>query len=219
MIDVFKQKLLEKFIENLSFDGWTKQNIERSCSELAAQAIEHQQETYKQNYHKILFPDGLDSLTAYFVEYNNKNFTATINIQQVQQLRFTERVIFLTHARILHYHTVLGGAEGFKKFIAYCSTANILNSIANIFKTADEIWYITGDTSTDFNYYTKRLSLSFIYTSSVVYSISDVSENLSETKKFIESRVADILKINKLKQSVKNFAEKFNFFIKPKIKV
>jgi ubiquinone biosynthesis protein COQ9 len=212
MIEELKHKLLAKFIENLSFDGWSAKNLSNSAEQLALTEPE-----FSANQHKAIFANGLQSLTHYFVEQTSKKFNEDINIEQIQKLRFSERVIFLAHARILYYHNLLG-AEGFKKFISYCSTANILNSITNIFKTADDIWFFTGDKSTDFSYYTKRLSLSFIYTSSVLYSISDVSENLSETKKFIEARVADILKINKLKQSVKNFAEKYNIFMKPKLR-
>lgn len=205
MAENLKKSVLDKFIENVSFDGWSQKNLENSTQALDLQP----------NYHLILFPDGLAGLTDYFVAENNKAFNATINIEEIQKLRFTDRVRFLIHARINHYHKVLGGPEGFKNFISYCSTHNILNSIINIAKSADEIWFFAGDKSTDFSYYTKRLSLSFIYSSAALYSIDDNSLDLVETKNFIEARIAELLKFNKLKQKVNDIvvkASSFNIF-------
>ena len=33
----------------------------------------------------------------------------------------------------------------------------------NLYKTVDNMWYLAGDNSTDFNFYTKRLTLALIY--------------------------------------------------------
>ena len=38
-----------------------------------------------------------------------------------------------------------------------------------LYKSIDQIWFIAGDTSTDFNFYTKRLILSGIYTRVVLF--------------------------------------------------
>ena len=39
----------------------------------------------------------------------------------------------------------------------------ILGSNKILFKIADEIWFLSGDKSTDYNYYTKRIILMKIY--------------------------------------------------------
>jgi ubiquinone biosynthesis protein COQ9 len=202
MAENFKKLVLDKFIDNVSFDGWSQKNLDNSIQALDLQ----------ENYRILLFPDGIAGLTDYFVLENNKAFNDSLNSEEIQKLRFTDKVIFLIHARIKHYHTVLGGTEGFKNFISYCSSRNILNSIGNIFKSADDIWHRAGDKSTDFSYYTKRASLSFIYTTAALYSIDDNSLNLEETNNFIKARVAELLKFNKLKQKAKELTSKLPSF-------
>ena len=60
----------------------------------------------------------------------------------------------------------------------------ILNSSKLLFKIADEIWYLSGDRSTDYNYYTKRFILMKIYALTFSFYIFDRSLNLENTKIF-----------------------------------
>ena len=63
-------------------------------------------------------------------------------------------------------------------------------------RTCDLIWqYAGGDSSTDFNYYSKRSLLLGVYTTTVIYWLSDESEDYAETKRFLEDRIEDVMKI------------------------
>ena len=42
---------------------------------------------------------------------------------------------------------------------------NMASSIAELARLADEMWYLAGDTSADFSWYTKRATLSAVYAS------------------------------------------------------
>ena len=42
---------------------------------------------------------------------------------------------------------------------------NIASSIAELARLADEMWFLAGDKSVDFSWYTKRATLSAIYAS------------------------------------------------------
>jgi len=66
-------------------------------------------------------------------------------------------------------------------------------------RTADLIWRIAGDTSTDFNHYTKRTMLGGVYASTLLVWLDDSSDGLSDTAAFLDRRIDDVMKIEKWK--------------------
>jgi ubiquinone biosynthesis protein COQ9 len=50
---------------------------------------------------------------------------------------------------------------------------NVRSSVAELARLADEMWYLAGDRSVDFSWYTKRATLSAVYASTgLKYSIT-----------------------------------------------
>lgn len=68
-------------------------------------------------------------------------------------------------------------------------------SFAELAKLADEIWFLAGDTSVDTSWYTKRASLSAIYSATEVFMTQDTSKNFAETEQFLDARLEDVRKI------------------------
>ena len=73
-----------------------------------------------------------------------------------------------------------------------------------LFSISDEIWFLSGDKSTDFNYYSKRIILMNIYLSSFLYSLSDKSDNFEKTKSFIEKQINQVLVFGRIKSRIKS---------------
>lgn len=69
------------------------------------------------------------------------------------------------------------------------------SSLAELARLSDEIWYLAGDKSVDSSWYTKRASLSAIYSATEVFMTQDTSQNWIETEQFLDSRLDDITKI------------------------
>lgn len=68
-------------------------------------------------------------------------------------------------------------------------------SLAELAHLADEIWFLAGDTSVDTSWYTKRASLSTIYSATEVFMTQDTSKDFVETEQFLDSRLGDMMKI------------------------
>ncbi|KAJ4346561.1 Ubiquinone biosynthesis protein coq9, mitochondrial [Didymosphaeria variabile] len=68
-------------------------------------------------------------------------------------------------------------------------------SLAELARLADEMWYLAGDESVDSSWYTKRASLSAIYSATEVFMTQDTSKDFIETEKFLDSRLGDVMKI------------------------
>ena len=79
----------------------------------------------------------------------------------------------------------------------------ILGSNKILFKIADEIWFLSGDKSTDYNYYTKRIILMKIYALTFSFFVFDDSKDLEKTKKFLDREINFVLSFGNLKRKIK----------------
>ncbi|PPR42813.1 MAG: hypothetical protein CFH21_01002 [Alphaproteobacteria bacterium MarineAlpha5_Bin11] len=79
---------------------------------------------------------------------------------------------------------------------------NFLLGIRTLYATVDNIWYIAGDRSTDFNYYTKRLILSKIYSSTIIYWLNDESKSIEKTEKFLLKQIKNTSIFPKIKKTL-----------------
>lgn len=68
-------------------------------------------------------------------------------------------------------------------------------SLGELAKLADEIWFLAGDQSVDGSWYTKRASLSTIYSATEVFMTQDKSANFTETEQFLDHRLKDVMKV------------------------
>ena len=68
-----------------------------------------------------------------------------------------------------------------------------------MFGTVDAMWRAAGDQSNDFNYYTKRGLLAGVYSATLLHWLSDSSEAHAQTWGFLDARIEDVMKIQKMR--------------------
>ena len=68
-----------------------------------------------------------------------------------------------------------------------------------IWQTADAVWTALGDQSDDINWYSKRATLSAVWSSVVLYWLGDESENMQDTRAFIDRRIDNVMQFEKAK--------------------
>jgi ubiquinone biosynthesis protein COQ9 len=76
---------------------------------------------------------------------------------------------------------------------------NAPRSVRMGWHTADIMWRLSGDTSTDYNHYTKRTILGGIYSATLAYFINDDSEGKEKTYAFLDRRIDGVMKFEKAK--------------------
>jgi ubiquinone biosynthesis protein COQ9 len=76
---------------------------------------------------------------------------------------------------------------------------NAVKGLSIGWRSADLMWRIAGDDSTDFNHYTKRLTLSALYAATLLAWLDDQSEGRTETSAFLDRRIADVMRFEKWK--------------------
>jgi len=57
---------------------------------------------------------------------------------------------------------------------------------------ADAVWWRAGDTATDYNWYTKRISLAAVYSATELFMLQDESQGFQDTLAFLDRRLQDL---------------------------
>ena len=74
------------------------------------------------------------------------------------------------------------------------------------------MWYISGDNSTDFNFYTKRMILSGVYSSVILHFINN--DSLLETEKKLDNNLLKISKIPMIKEKIQLYKKSLPSFLR-----
>lgn len=196
-IEKEKQEILKTFLKNAPFESWSLTNLVNSNKACG----------FPPEYYKLLFPNDIKTFTTYFNKTINDNLIKIFNEKKENHtLKISEKIALLIEMKFSLYQQ---SKESIRCLFQYnLMPQNILCAQKSLWQTCDQIWLLAGDNSTDFNYYTKRSLLSFVYSSSLLYYLSDESENFSDTKIFIRKKIASALKIGKWKASGANFIKK-----------
>lgn len=82
--------------------------------------------------------------------------------------------------------------EDSKALALMAQPSNIPTSMSELSSLSDEVWFLSGDTSVDTSWYTKRASLSTIYAATELFMTTDKSPNFSDSREFLDRRFKDV---------------------------
>ncbi|MGL4279545.1 MAG: COQ9 family protein, partial [Albidovulum sp.] len=88
----------------------------------------------------------------------------------------------------------------------FAMPAQAATGAALIWGTADAIWTALGDTSRDINWYSKRATLSAVYSATVLYWLGDESEGHQATWEFLDRRIEGVMRFEKFKAGLRDNA-------------
>ena len=147
-----------------------------------------------------LFPEGYLSLLKFYLKELNIDMTSSAKNLDLTRMKTHQRIreIILLRLNIKQNEKDLIKRTYFTLLLP--KHFNIL--LMSLYNIVDQIWFIAGDISTDFNFYSKRAILATVYSSTVLYWINN--ENFEETKKFLDKQLKKISKIPQIKKQIKN---------------
>ncbi|KAF2445889.1 ubiquinone biosynthesis protein COQ9 [Karstenula rhodostoma CBS 690.94] len=144
-----------------------------------------------------LLPRGVFDLINYHLVTQRLALKSTVQFpstgDQGKKLGTGAKVRTLTLARLRANEPLIHRWQEALAIMAQPSYAS--TSLAELARLADEIWYLAGDESVDSSWYTKRASLSAIYSATEVFMTQDKSKNFIETEQFLDSRLGDVMKM------------------------
>ena len=180
-------------LPHIAFDGWTKEALYHAAHDmddgLSQQSITQQMDRE--------FPHLPKDLLSAFASIVEQDLQEHIAVLLPKNMRFHEKLTGALMASYQHfapYRPAMQKAAGLG--LNPSMTALGLTIIA---RQADSIWSSFQDQSLDFNYYSKRASLSMVLLSSLQIYLYDDSENLQNTRAFLMRRIDDVMRIPKIK--------------------
>ncbi|KAF7545710.1 hypothetical protein G7046_g9498 [Stylonectria norvegica] len=79
-------------------------------------------------------------------------------------------------------------------------------SLKELAKLADEIWFLSGDKAVDPSWYSKRATLSMIYSTSELFMTNDKSPGFADTKQFLQRRLGEVQSLGGIAGSLGQWA-------------
>ena len=193
-----KIKILELTKKIVSIDGWSENVLEK----LVNKNIDSSELAY-------YYPNGYKDILKFSLDEINYSLEKIISKTNIINLPLNKRIkkILMTRLEILNKDKKFFN-KTFNHLILPQNTKILTKSL---YKSVDTMWYLAGDNSTDFNFYTKRLILSGIYVSTLLIFFN---KNIEEAEKNIDRSLKRISKLPKLKERFSFIKENFPIFLK-----
>ena len=195
-ISIKKEVILKKVKKIVSIDGWSS-NI----------SIKLQKQNIKKNDLFYLFPNGYKDLLKYALEDINERLENKLKKINLINFPINKRIKKIL---LLRFEILNEDKEFYKKtFNHLLLPTNNKISKKSLYNSINTMWYLAGDNSTDFNFYTKRLILSGVYTNALLVFFSKEMKYVEEN---IDKNLKKISKIPKIKERIsfiKDNAPKF----------
>ena len=193
MQDILKQKILKESIKIVATEGWHK-GVLAKASESAS---------LNSSVGTIAFPGGIAELVEFFTHHIDQEMMKEFNKLDVSGMRIHEKIRNCVVSRLIVFNSYQATCEKTIKFLSL--PTNLKLSMKILWHTVDYIWHEAAqDQSTDFNYYTKRMLLMAVYSSTLMHWLSDKSEGKKDSIEFLDRRLKNVGMINKIKQKILN---------------
>lgn len=186
--DDIKKQIIKRALVHVPFDGWTQDVLERSAAE----------EGLDSSYGWRLFPSGPLEAVAFWSHLLDQEMLHILPADP--PLKVQEKVTLAVRTRLT---LLIPYREAARKTTTYLSLPHHMGKASKLlYKTVNEIWYYAGDRSTDYNFYTKRALLAWVYSSTFLYWLRDHSDGFEKTWSFLDHRIAEVLALPKLPKKI-----------------
>ena len=185
------------------FDGWTPLAVTNAA---AAEGVDPE-------VAKFAFKDEGSSsamvLIGAWIAAIDRAMAQALPAETLATLKIRERIRRLVQFRL---DAVAGQQEALRRALAIMAMPqNAAQALRLGWSSADAMWRLAGDTATDYNHYTKRMTLGALYASTLAVFAQDESAGFADTRAFLERRIDNVMQFEKLKaQFLRPEAERFS---------
>ena len=194
-LEQLRRKLALSVGENAVFDGWTRKAVDSAATQLGVDPAQA----------RLAMPKTQAAMVDLYIKEVDRSLEAWFTPERLAGMKIREKIRSLVWRRL----EIMGPArEAVRRALAVLAMPqNIPLALRISWRTADQMWRIAGDTSTDFNHYTKRMTLGAVYGSTLLAWLEDQSEGWSDTAAFLDRRIDGVMKFEKWKAGWKGSGE------------
>ena len=186
-LEELRSALARDLPADVAFDGWTTTALQATAERLGVDG----------DVAGLAFPDGaLQMIDAWFASVDADMLDACPP-ENLAKLKIRERITTLVESRL---SIVAPNREALRRAQAILANPVHTAAMARLgWRAADVMWRAAGDTSTDYNHYTKRAILGSVYAATLLIFVNDDSEDWTDTRAFLARRIDGIMRFEKAK--------------------
>jgi ubiquinone biosynthesis protein COQ9 len=186
-LEQLRRRLALAVGENAVFDGWSRAAVDAAAQHLGIGPVQAQ----------LAMPKSQAGMIDLYIQEVDRALEAWFTPKRLEGLKIREKIRALVWRRL---EIMEPAREAVRRALAILAMPqNIPLALRMSWRTADLMWRIAGDTSTDFNHYTKRMTLGAVYGSTLLVWLDDQSEAFQETSSFLDRRIDDVMKFERFK--------------------
>ena len=200
-----REAVLAAALPHAAFDGFTDSVLQKAAMEAGVKDVAR------------LFENGPISLVEFYSTWADAQMEAKLAATDLKAMKIRARIAAAVKARL---SVLAPHKEAARRAAALLSLPmHAALGARLVYRTVDAMWRAAGDTSTDFNFYTKRGILAGVYGSTAMRWFNDTGEDEKATDEFLAARIENVMQFEKFKAKAKealaNFPA-FANFAKPK---
>lgn len=186
-----KKSVLKEALKDAAFDGFTDGMLAKAAKKAGADKAAVTR----------LFPEGILSLIEYFSSSVDDAMEEKLKALDLSKRKIRERIKLAVMTRLA---LLAPNKEAARRAAAMMTLPMHAGRASKMmYRTVDAMWRAAGDTSTDFNFYTKRGILAGVYGSTLVRWFNDTGEDESATEAFLDARIENVMQFEKFKAKAK----------------
>lgn len=190
-LDEIREHLAPIIASHAAFDGWTDTAIERAADEAGVDPAAA----------GLAYPKGAtDMIDAWFASVDAA-MEAAFTAEQLAAMPVHKRIRAAILKRLEIVRPYKEALRRAKAILAMPLNVPIAGKLG--WRSADAMWRLAGDTSTDFNHYSKRTILAGVYGSTIMAWLDDESEDEAETIAFLDRRLGNVAQFEKFKKTLR----------------
>jgi ubiquinone biosynthesis protein COQ9 len=195
---VLKEAVLLAALPHAAFDGFTDAVLQKAGAEAGVSTAELAR----------LFEGGPISLVEYYSDWADAQMVAQLGDLKAMKMR--ERIAAAVKARLAALKPHKEAARRAAALLSLPMHAGLGAKL--VYRTVDAMWRGAGDTSTDFNFYTKRGILAGVYGATAMRWFNDAGEDEVATDAFLAARIENVMQFEKFKAKAKDALANFPAF-------
>ncbi|MDA5194865.1 COQ9 family protein [Govanella unica] len=200
--DEMRPDIIEAMLTHVPFDGWTPIAITRAAADLKIDRA----------MIGLAFPGGALEMIGWFSAEADRVMSENLAAEHIESLKIRERITLAVRRRIEHNTPQREAARRALTLLALPQNAALGAKLA--WNTADAMWRAAGDTSTDYNYYSKRTILAGVFSATLLYWLNDDSDGAADTWAFLDRRIEGVLAFEKAKARLSRIGESGKDFVR-----
>ena len=183
----WRDDLLDAALMHVPFDGWTATALRRAAADVGLTP----------EMAELAFPGGAHDVLEFYLERADRRLAAALAEQDLPAMRIRERITTAVRTRL---ELAAQHREAARRTVALLALPhNARLASRTLYRTVDTMWRAAGDTSTDYNFYSKRAILAGVYSSTLLVWLGDQSEGFADSWAFLDRRIAGVMRFEKAK--------------------